>query len=100
VRLSKLRPWDEIEKEEKKTEWADELERNAIEGKFGQGKRKFRLACIRGKLHETSGSMIALVFLVMNLEKLLKEVFLRLMWEWIQLSLYRHQRPFAYTITE
>jgi hypothetical protein len=38
----------------------DELVRNAIEGKFGQGKRRFRLVCIRGKLPETSGSMIAL----------------------------------------
>ena len=103
IRLSgpKLgRPRKEIEREEKKQMRQDELERNAIEGKFGQGKRRYRLACIRGKLPQTSGSMIALVFLVMNLEKLLKEVFLRFLWEWILWGIYRHRRPFAYTIAE
>jgi hypothetical protein len=59
---------------------ADELERNAIEGKFGQGKRRYGLGLIRGKLAETSGSMIGMAILVMNLEKLLREVFW-LLWE-------------------
>jgi hypothetical protein len=101
IRLSgpKLgRPRKEIEKEEKKQMRQDELERNAIEGKFGQGKRRFRLACIRGKLPETSGSMIALVFLVMNLEKLLKEVFLHFLREWLLSGLNRHRRLFAYNL--
>lgn len=103
IRLSgpKLgRPRKEIGREEKKQMRQDELVRNAIEGKFGQGKRRFRLACIRGKLPETSGSMIALVFLVMNLEKLLKELFLRFLWGWILSGVYRHRRRFAYTIAE
>ena len=103
IRLSgpKLgRPRKEIEREEKKQARQDKLERNAIEGKFGQDKRRYRLACIRGKLPETSGSMIVLVFLVMNLEKLLKEVFLCFLWEWILLGLCRYRRPFAYTIAE
>ena len=103
IRLSgpKLgRPRKEVEREEKKQMRQDELDRNAIEGKFGQGKRRFRLACIRGKLPETSGSMIALVFLVMNLEKLLKEVFLRFLWEWVLSGLYCHRRPFAYIIAQ
>jgi len=103
IRLSgpKLgRPKKKIETEEKKQMRQDELVRNAIEGKFGQGKRRYRLACIRGKLPETSGSMIALVFLVMNLEKILKGVFLRFLWEWILSGLYRHRRRFAYTIAE
>jgi len=101
IRLSgpKLgRPRKEIEREEKKQMRQDELVRNAIEGKFGQGKRRFRLACIRGKLPETSGSMIAMVFLVMNLEKLLKEVFLRFLWGLILSGLYRHWRRFAYNL--
>jgi IS5 family transposase len=92
------RPCKEIEREEKKQMRADELERNAIEGQFGQGKRRFRLACLRGKLPETSGSMITLVFLVLNLEKLLKEVFLRFLWECIQSGFYRHRRRFAYNL--
>lgn len=49
---------------------SDERERNAIEGKFGQAKRRFGLARIMAKLKETSESMIALSFLVMNLVKL------------------------------
>jgi IS5 family transposase len=101
IRLSgpKLgRPRKEIEREEKKQMRQDELVRNAIEGKFGQGKRRFRLGCIRGKLPETSGSMIALVFLVMNLEKILREVFLRFLWEWILLDFYRYRRRFAYNL--
>jgi hypothetical protein len=93
-------PHKEIEKEEKQQTRQDELERYAIEGKFGQGKRRYRLACIRGKLPQTSGSMIALVFLVMNLEKILKEVFLRFPWEWSLSSPYRHRRSFAYTIVD
>ena len=103
IRLSgpKLgRPKKGIGTEEKAQMRQDELVRNAIEGKFGQGKRRFRLACIRGKLPETSGSMIALVFLVMNLEKILKEVFLRFLWGLILSGLYRHWRRFAYTIAE
>ena len=99
IRLSgpKLgRPRKEIGREEKKQIRRDELVRNAIEGKFGQGKRRFRLACIRGKLPETSGSMIALVFLVMNLEKLLKGVFLHFWKQWIISNLLGYQGHFVY----
>jgi IS5 family transposase len=46
-------------RKEKKQMRQDELARNAVEGKFGHGKRRFRLGCIRGKLPETSSSMIA-----------------------------------------
>ena len=77
------RPKKEMDRNEKKLIRQEELERNAIEGKFGQGKRRFSLDCIRAKLAITSGSMIALTFLVMNLEKLLKEVFLRFFKKWL-----------------
>jgi IS5 family transposase len=99
IRLSgpKLgRPKKEIGTEEKAQMRQDELVRNAIEGKFGQGKRRFRLACIRGKLPETSGSMIALVFLLMNLEKLLKGVFLHFCRQWIISNILGYQGHFAY----
>ncbi|UCF98225.1 MAG: transposase [Spirochaetaceae bacterium] len=69
------RPKKEIDGQEKKLIRQDELVRNAIEGKLGQGKRRFSLDCIRAKLPVTSGSMIALTFLVMNLEKFLREFF-------------------------
>ena len=76
------RPKKEIDRQEKMLTRQDELDRNAIEGKFGQGKRRFSLDCIRAKLPVTSGTMIALTFLVMNLEKLLREVFLRFFKMW------------------
>lgn len=50
----------------------DELDRIPVEGKFGQGKRRFGLGRIMAKLAGTSATVIALTILVMNLEKLLK----------------------------
>lgn len=50
----------------------DELDRIPVEGKFGQGKRRFGLGRIMAKLADTSATVIALNILVMNLEKLLK----------------------------
>jgi IS5 family transposase len=57
----------------------DELDRNAIEGKFGQGKRRFTLNRIMAKLAETSEAVIMVSFIVMNLEKLLAGAFLFLL---------------------
>ena len=53
----------------------DQRQRNAVEGKIGQGKRRFGLGLIREKLAITQGSMIALNVLVMNREKLLALLF-------------------------
>ena len=50
----------------------DELDRIAIEGKFGQGKRRFSLSRVMCKLARTSETAIMVAFLVMNLEKWLK----------------------------
>ena len=49
----------------------DELDRIPIEGKFGQGKRRFSLDRIMAKLAETSEAVIMVSFIVMNLEKIL-----------------------------
>ena len=49
----------------------DERYRNAIEGKFGQAKRRFSLGRIMAKLSDTAESSIAITFLVINLEQLL-----------------------------
>ena len=54
----------------------DERYRNAIEGKFGQAKRRFGLGRIMAKLSDTAESSIAITFLVINLEQLLKQLFL------------------------
>lgn len=53
----------------------DQRQRNAVEGKIGQGKRHYGLALIREKLAITQGLTIALNVLVMNLEKLLELLF-------------------------
>ena len=53
----------------------DELDRIPIEGKFGQAKRRFGLGKVMAKLSETSEAMIAITFIVMNLEKWLKMPF-------------------------
>ena len=52
----------------------DERYRNAIEGKFGQAKRRFGLGRIMAKLSDTAESSIAITFLVINLEQLLKQL--------------------------
>lgn len=54
----------------------DELDRIPVEGKFGQGKRRFSLGRIMCKLAKTSETAITIAFLVMNLEKWLKSLFL------------------------
>lgn len=61
--------------EEKRQFIDDQRRRNAVEGKIGQGKRRFGLGLIREKLAVTQGSAIALSVLVMNLEKLLGLLF-------------------------
>jgi IS5 family transposase len=51
--------------------------RNQIEGKFGEGKRRYSLDCVKAKTRVTSESWIATVFFVMNLAVWLrKDLFL------------------------
>ena len=53
---------------------ADEKIRVAIEGKFGQAKRRFSLARVMPKLAQTAQCAIAITFLVMNLERWLRQL--------------------------
>ena len=68
---------------EKKQHRQDEIDRISIEGKFGQGKRRFSLARIMAKLAGTSEVVIMVSFLVMNLEKILSSglYFLLRIWQ-------------------
>ena len=50
----------------------DEALRVAIEGKFGQSKRRFSLARVMAKLADTAQSAMAITFLVLNLERWLR----------------------------
>jgi len=56
-----------------------------VEGKFGQGKRRFSLARVMTKLAQTSEVSIVVAFIVMNLEKILSGVisFLLFVWKWL-----------------
>jgi hypothetical protein len=69
------RPPANISKSQKKQALEDERVRNAIEGKFGQGKRRFGLNRVMAKLPSTSQTVIAITFLVMNLSTLLRQFF-------------------------
>ena len=75
-RLGRPKSDPELLAEEKRQFLDDQRQRNAVEGKIGQGKRRFGLGLIREKLAVTQGSTIALNVLVMNLEKLLELLFI------------------------
>lgn len=69
------RPPKNVSPEKKKQAVYDERIRNCIEGKFGQGKRRFSLARVMAKLPHTSFTAIAITFLVMNLSTMLLRLF-------------------------
>jgi hypothetical protein len=58
----------------------DSSMRNAIEGGFGTAKRRYGMNRIMARLQETSETSISLVILVMNLEKILKCIFVRIVY--------------------
>ncbi|MDY6967018.1 MAG: transposase, partial [Halobacteriota archaeon] len=58
-----------------KQEKQDLRERVAIEGKIGEGKRRYGLSRIMVKLPETSEAVIGIIILVMNLERKLRLLF-------------------------
>jgi hypothetical protein len=70
-----VRPSKSDQGEHKQLEKQDAAERNEVEGKFGVGKRKYGLSLIQARLPQTSESVIALQFIVMNLEHHLRTPF-------------------------
>ena len=69
------RPSQTIDPRMRKQEYQDAKERNVIEGEFGVGKRRYSLGLIMASLQKTSETVIALLFLVMNLERKLRSLF-------------------------
>ena len=67
----------------RKQERRDESIRQAIEGTFGVGKRRYGLDCIYEKLRLTSEATIMVNMLVMNMEKILKDLYARIL-SWLQ----------------
>lgn len=56
--------------QEKKQRYQDDIDRIAIEGRFGVAKRKYGLGLIKSKLKETSETDIHVSILVLNLDKM------------------------------
>jgi transposase, IS5 family len=67
---------------DKKEEQRDSAMRNAIEGGFGVGKRRYGMNRIMTKLRQTSETSISLIILVMNLEKILRNLFAHILYRW------------------
>jgi transposase, IS5 family len=78
---------------------ADACVRHQIEGKFGQGKRRFSLARVMAKLAPTAETSIAITFLVMNLERRLSPFILRCLRRlssgWTTLCRKRHRPQYS-----
>ncbi len=70
------RPKKNVSNEGKKEARENEKIRNRVEGKFGEGKRKYGLNKIMTKLPSTSMTVVSLIFLVMNLSYLYRQVLL------------------------
>jgi hypothetical protein len=59
----------------------DETDRIPVEGRFGVAKRRYSLARIMRRLKETSESAVAMIFLLMNLDKILRDLLAFLFFE-------------------
>ena len=80
----------------------DESVRVAVEGKFGQAKRRFSLGRVMAKLAQTAETMIAITCLVMNLEKRLRRfivVLLRVL-IWVLRGYQADVHPFVATLND
>src|SRR5665648_405257 len=62
--------------QQKRMERQESGERNAVEGKFGEGKRFYGLGRVMTRLQGTSEVAIHMTFLVMNLQKRLRDLLL------------------------
>jgi transposase, IS5 family len=96
------RPKANVSKEEKKQALESERIRNSIEGKFGQGKRRFSLNRVMAKLPHTSLTAIAITFLVMNISTHLSRFFCAFLYlflkktPFLQLNITENYNPVGY----
>jgi len=70
----------QAKKEHLRQERKDASARNAIEGKFGEGKTKYGLDCIMARLQGTSETVISMVFLCMNISRRLRVLLPFFLW--------------------
>jgi IS5 family transposase len=76
------RPAADTQAQQRQQTLADAKVRNQIEGKFGQAKRRFGLARVMAKLSNTAQTAIAITFLVINLERLLWDLWVVVLCGW------------------
>ena len=91
IRMSGLplgRPPKDPEKNKEKHQQIKEDEgvRNAVEGKFGQGKRRYSLNRVMARLADSSLTVVSIIFLVMNLDKMLT-IHLLSLFKWLSFRL-------------
>jgi len=82
-------------KAERKQHKQDGRDRNPVEGKIGNGKRKGTLNRIMAKLQETSVSVINIALIVLNLDKKLAELF-----SWLIFALNRGFRSHIFHLVK
>lgn len=88
------RPPKNVIQQDKKQAIDDERFRNAIEGKFGQAKRRFSLNLVMTKLPETSETSIAITFLVVNLSTLLRQFLSIFLWLFFKSKTFELKQQF------
>lgn len=86
------RPNVKLEKAQKKLERMDNGIRNRVEGKFGEGKRRYGLGRVMAKLKETNESVIVLQVLVMNLGHMLRLLFVHF-WKTVRFAVFAFFGP-------
>jgi IS5 family transposase len=95
IRLSapkRGRKSEEVKEAERKQLYQDSCRRNAIEGDYGTGKRKYGLDLIMTKLYETTLTAISLAFFVKNMERLLRLLVLLIFENLVYSGAYRRLR--------
>jgi hypothetical protein len=80
IRLSaprRGRKTDDFKEAERRQLYEDSCKRNAIEGSYGVGKRKYGLGLIMTKLYDTTLTAISFGFFVVNMERFMRLLVLR-----------------------
>ena len=81
--------------QQKRQERLDAGERNAIEGKFGEAKRRYGLNRVMTRQAGSSETTITIIVLVMNLKKVLRDLFCVLLPQLFQKFQQRYNKAFA-----
>jgi len=81
-------------KADKKQEYIDMCDRNCVEGKFGEGKTAYGLDRIAARLKNTSECIIGIIFLVMNLNKRLRNLLCEFI-DWLLTCLFYEEKTTA-----